>query len=177
MHGRMDHHASRGGIHTHKHEEIAKHAPPVKRPKRRRGGSVKGEKPKKRLDRKSRCAGGEMASGGLIVATKEKGKRPDHGASDPSYGEPTNETEKDENERARGGKLTAKERQHLPKSDFALPGKGEGPKGAGSGSYPIPNESHARNALARSANKSPEVRAKVRAKVHAKYPDIKIGKD
>jgi hypothetical protein len=25
----------------------------------------------------------------------------------------------------------------LPKSDFALPGKGEGPKGAGAGSYPI----------------------------------------
>ena len=71
-----------------------------------------------------------------------------------------------------GGKLTAHERQSLPKSDFALPGQGEGPKGAGSGSYPIPDESHALNALARSANKSPGVKARVRAKVHAKYPDI-----
>jgi hypothetical protein len=69
-------------------------------------------------------------------------------------------------------KLSAHQRQSLPKSDFALPGKGKGPKGAGSGSYPIPDESHARNALARSANKSPEVKARVRAKVHAKYPGI-----
>ena len=43
---------------------------------------------------------------------------------------------------------SAKDRQALPKSDFALPGKGEGPKGAGSGSYPINNANHARNALA-----------------------------
>ena len=75
--------------------------------------------------------------------------------------------------RAHGGRLTASTRQHLPKSDFALPGKGEGPKGAGSGSYPIPDESHARNALARASGKP--IEAKVRAKVHAKYPGI--GKD
>lgn len=58
----------------------------------------------------------------------------------------------------------------MPKSDFALPGKGEGPKGAGSGSYPIPDRSHAANALARSSGKP--VAAAVRAKVHAKYPDM-----
>ncbi len=68
------------------------------------------------------------------------------------------------------GHLTAHARQEMPKSDFALPGKGEGPKGAGSGSYPIPDESHARNALARASGKP--VEAAVRAKVHAKYPDI-----
>lgn len=71
------------------------------------------------------------------------------------------------------GKLDAKERQAMPRSDFALPGKGEGPKGAGAGSYPIPNASHARNALARVAQHgSPEQKKEVRAKVHAKYPGI-----
>jgi len=69
-------------------------------------------------------------------------------------------------------RLTAHERQGLSKSSFALPGKGKGPKGAGAGSYPIPDASHARNALARSANKSPEVKARVRAKVRAKFPGI-----
>lgn len=70
-------------------------------------------------------------------------------------------------------KLDAKQRQSLPKSDFALPGKGEGPKGAGSGSYPIPDKSHARNALARvSQHGSSSEKAAVRAKVHAKYPGI-----
>ena len=67
-------------------------------------------------------------------------------------------------------KLSASQRQSLPKSDFALPGKGSGPKGAGSGSYPIPDASHARNALARSSGK-PEAPA-VAAKVHAKFPNI-----
>ena len=67
-------------------------------------------------------------------------------------------------------KLNAAKRQSLPKSDFALPGKGEGKKGAGSGSYPIPDASHARNALARSSGKS--VAGAVRAKVKAKFPNI-----
>lgn len=67
-------------------------------------------------------------------------------------------------------KLNAAKRQSLPKSDFALPGKGEGKKGAGSGSYPIPDASHARNALARSSGKS--VASAVRAKVKAKFPNI-----
>ena len=70
-------------------------------------------------------------------------------------------------------KLTAKTRQNLPKSDFALPGAGKGPKGAGAGSYPIPDPSHARNALARvSQHGSPAEKARVRAKVHNKYPGI-----
>jgi hypothetical protein len=67
-------------------------------------------------------------------------------------------------------KLNAKARQALPKSDFARPGKGTGKKGAGGGSYPIPDASHARNALARSSGKS--IASAVRAKVHAKFPNI-----
>lgn len=65
--------------------------------------------------------------------------------------------------------LSSKERKALPKKDFAL-GKG---KSGGSGSYPIPNEAHARNALSRVAqNGSPSEIARVRAAVHAKFPNI-----
>ena len=70
-------------------------------------------------------------------------------------------------------KLTTKARKRLPFSSFALPGKGEGPSGKGAGSYPIPDKSHARNALARvSQHGSSAQKAKVRAKVHAKFPGI-----
>lgn len=73
----------------------------------------------------------------------------------------------------RKGWLSAEDRQRLPSSDFALPGRGEGPKGAGAGSYPIPDKAHARAALSRaSANASPSEQAEIRRKVHAKYPDI-----
>jgi hypothetical protein len=69
--------------------------------------------------------------------------------------------------------LSTEQRNKMPSSEFALPGKGEGPKGKGSGSYPIPDAAHARNALARVAQHgTPEEKAKVRAKVHAKFPDI-----
>jgi hypothetical protein len=67
-------------------------------------------------------------------------------------------------------KLNAAARKKLPSSDFALPGKGEGKNGKGSGSYPIPDRSHAANALARSSGK-PEAAA-VRRKVLAKYPSM-----
>lgn len=66
--------------------------------------------------------------------------------------------------------LKAARRNKLPSSDFALPGKGEGKSGKGSGSYPIPDKSHAQNALARSSGK-PEAAA-VRRKVVAKYPEL-----
>jgi len=73
--------------------------------------------------------------------------------------------------------LTAGERQKLPRKSFALPGKGEGPKGAGAGSYPIPDASHARNALSRvSQHGSSAEKAAVRAKVHSKFPEIGKGK-
>jgi hypothetical protein len=70
-------------------------------------------------------------------------------------------------------KLSTATRKRLPKSSFALPGKGKGPQGKGAGSYPIPDKSHAGNALARVAQHgSPAEKKAVRAKVHAKYPSI-----
>jgi len=70
-------------------------------------------------------------------------------------------------------KLSTAARKKLPKSSFALPGKGKGPEGKGAGSYPIPNRSHAVNALARVAQHgSPSEKAAVRRKVKAKYPSI-----
>ena len=69
--------------------------------------------------------------------------------------------------------LSAKERRALPDSDFALPGKGEGPQGKQAGSYPIPDEKHARSALSLVAQHgTPEEKAKVRAKVKVKFPNI-----
>lgn len=66
-------------------------------------------------------------------------------------------------QRKEGGKLTAEARKHIKAKNFAGPDR----------SYPIEDASHARNALARvSQHGSPEVKKEVRAKVHAKYPDI-----
>lgn len=59
-------------------------------------------------------------------------------------------------------KLTAKTRNAIPAKDFAGPDR----------SYPIEDKSHARNALARVANKSPALKARVDAAVHRKYPSI-----
>jgi hypothetical protein len=60
-------------------------------------------------------------------------------------------------------KLTTAARNAIPSKNFALPGR----------HYPIPDASHARNALARaSANASPSEQATIRAKVHAKFPGI-----
>lgn len=65
--------------------------------------------------------------------------------------------------------LSTSERKSLPKKSFALPSKREG----GKGGYPIPNKSHARNALARvSQFGTPSEKSTVRAKVHAKFPGI-----
>ena len=75
--------------------------------------------------------------------------------------------------RSPGEHLSAHERQEMPRGDFALPGRGEGPKGAGAGSYPIPDAGHARAALSRvSANGTPAEKAKVREAVHRKFPGI-----
>jgi hypothetical protein len=60
-------------------------------------------------------------------------------------------------------KLTAKTRAAIPTSEFAGPDR----------SYPIADESHARNALARASGKP--VAGRVRAAVKRKYPDIKLG--
>ena len=70
-------------------------------------------------------------------------------------------------------RLTAADRRHLPSSSFALPGHGAGPAGKGSGSYPIPDASHARNALARVAQHgTAEEQARVRGAVHRRFPAI-----
>jgi hypothetical protein len=70
--------------------------------------------------------------------------------------------------RARGGRLTAADRKALPAGDFAL----------GKGRYPINDESHARNALARiSEFGSPAEKSKVRGAVRRKFPGIKQGAD
>jgi len=64
---------------------------------------------------------------------------------------------------AKGGHLDAAARHALTKSDFALPGE----------RYPIPDASHARNALARvSGNGTPSEKATVRSAVHRKFPGI-----
>lgn len=61
-------------------------------------------------------------------------------------------------------KLTAKKRNALSKKSFAEPSKR---------AYPIPDASHARNALSRVAQfGSPAEKAQVRAAVHKKFPNI-----
>jgi hypothetical protein len=60
-------------------------------------------------------------------------------------------------------RLTAKARKAIPTKSFAGPHR----------SYPINDASHARNALSRvSQFGTPELKAKVRAAVHRKYPEI-----
>jgi hypothetical protein len=74
-------------------------------------------------------------------------------------------------------KLKQQNRKALPKSSFALPGKGKGMEGKGPGAYPIPDASHARNALARASQfATPEEKAKIRSKVAQKFPGIKVKK-
>jgi len=73
------------------------------------------------------------------------------------------------------GELTAKSRKALPKSDFAVPSTRS--KSGGSGGYPIPDEAHARNALARvSQFGTPAQKAQVQAAVARKFPNIGKGK-
>jgi hypothetical protein len=70
-------------------------------------------------------------------------------------------------------KLSYQERKKMPKKEFAVPSTREG----GKGGYPIPDKSHARNALARvSQFGSSSQKALVRAKVHSKYPGIGMKK-
>ena len=68
-------------------------------------------------------------------------------------------------------KLSYKEKAKMGKSQFAVKDKeGYG----GKGKYPISDEAHARNALARvSQFGTPAEKAKVKAAVRAKYPNIK----
>jgi hypothetical protein len=73
-------------------------------------------------------------------------------------------------------RLSSERRDKMPSRDFALPGKGTGASGKGSGAYPIPDKAHARNALARvSQHGSPAEKATVKRKVAAKFPGIAVG--
>lgn len=146
----------------------ARHEVEANRKRRRHGhgAAVDGTRAaRKRLDRKG--GGAVDASSWRPPAARKE--RDDEGETKMLWSPHASETPK----YARGGRLSAHERQELPKSDFALPGRGSGPKGAGAGSYPIPDESHARNALARvSQHGSAQEKAAVRQKVHQKFPDI-----
>ena len=63
-------------------------------------------------------------------------------------------------------RLTSQDRKDLPAKDFAGPGR----------SYPINDMSHARNALSRvSQFGTRELKEKVRAAVHRKFPGIGKG--
>jgi len=81
--------------------------------------------------------------------------------------------------------LTLKKRESLPTKDFAVPeskakkiGVASEIQGDSKGKYPIPDRAHARNALARvSQFGTPAEKKMVRAKVHAKYPDIGEGEE
>jgi hypothetical protein len=136
------------------------------RPKRARGGSIREDFNAAVNDQPARPTIREP--GPLpAVHNREAGLDEPHLMPDPNRGWVDGQPRKS------GGRLTAHERQKLPKSDFAEPGKGEGPKGAGSGSYPIPDAKHGRLALAMvSRHGSAEQKKQVRAKVHAKYPGI-----
>lgn len=69
--------------------------------------------------------------------------------------------------------LAAADRKAIPANDTAVPQKRTASGGAVSGSYPIPDISHARNALARASGKP--VAAQVRAAVTSKYPQLDKG--
>jgi len=63
-------------------------------------------------------------------------------------------------------RLTTLDRKQLPAKDFAGPDR----------SYPIPDASHARNALSRVSQYGyPELKERVRAAVHRKFPGIGKG--
>lgn len=68
-------------------------------------------------------------------------------------------------------RLTAAKRRNVPKSKTGVPSKATKKGGAVSGSYPMPDITHARDALARSAGKP--VAAQVRAKAYRLYPQLK----
>ncbi|HXW78996.1 MAG TPA: hypothetical protein VEJ84_05830 [Acidimicrobiales bacterium] len=66
--------------------------------------------------------------------------------------------------------LSSEQRARLPRSDFAIP-----EKAPGSGSYPIPDEAHARDALGRVEQYgTPEEKRRVVAAVKRKYPDMEV---
>lgn len=144
----------------------------VVKPKKKRtpGGTVEGLAARAHLGKRAR---GGRATGGstndITDVTRDaetERKAPNWRASSQSK----------DDDFASGGRLTAHERQAMPRGEFALPGRGTGPKGAGAGSYPIPDAAHGRNALARVAQHgTPSEQRTVRAAVHRRFPGIAEG--
>jgi len=154
------------------HSNVVKEADAHKRGGRvkhkKDGGKVEGAKSRMRLDRPGRKTGGRVGADSAPLSSAAKTtRRQGEGSDDAS------DDDRGGGGYKRGGRLSAGERDRLPRTDFALPGKGEGPNGKGAGSYPIPDEKHGRDALARVAQHgSPEEKAKVRRAVHRKFPEI-----
>lgn len=66
--------------------------------------------------------------------------------------------------------LSTADRKALPRSDFIFPDKAPGP-----GSYPVPDEEHGRDALARvEENGTPAERRRAIAFVSRRFPDMEI---
>lgn len=59
-------------------------------------------------------------------------------------------------------KLSSRARRSLPSSTFAMPGR----------KFPIPDRSHAQNALARASQKGGATKKRVDAKVAKKFPGL-----
>lgn len=149
----------------------------AERKRRRKGGAVEGGAARRRLDRKA--SGGSIRSE-FNAAINDQPARPTirepgsvpavhaFGGNDGPQMTPSPNNRgwvdgEPGKKRASGGRLTAASRNALPDKDFAGPGR----------SYPIENASHARNALSRvSQHGGAELQAKVRAKVHARFPGI-----
>jgi len=82
-----------------------------------------------------------------------------------------------------GAAMSQGKRESLPTKSFAIPeskakkiGVSGEIKGEAKGKYPIPDERHARNALARvSQHGTPAERQAVRSKVYSKFPGLKEG--
>ena len=145
------------------------------RKRRRRGGIASGPIAQPRLDQRSRrTANGAPKSADLPAPAGDQGAP----LPGPAVGtRPSTPLSIDDDDRGigmkRGGKLTTAERHALPTGDFALPGRGTGPGGTGSGSYPIPDRGHAISALSRaSAKATPAEQRTIRAAVRRKFPGI-----
>ena len=151
------------------HTKAEKEKTDPSKPKSKIGGSAAAFD---RARKEGRFKGSKEDMFKLMWWMKNKGGKP---KGKPHYKPGTDEKYKkyQEEEVVLEKDLNAAERRALPDSDFALPGKGEGPKGKQAGSYPIPDEKHARSALSLVAQHgTPAEKATVRAKVKKKFPNI-----
>jgi len=156
------------------HTKAEKEKTDPSKPKSKIGGSAAAFD---RARKEGRFKGSKEDMFKLMWWMKNKGGKP---KGKPHYKPGTDEKYKkyQEEEVVLEKDLNAAERRALPDSDFALPGKGEGPKGKQAGSYPIPDEKHARSALSLVAQHgTPAEKATVRAKVKKKFPNIEQNED